>query len=722
MQNLGAVGVAGDVDEQVAEQAVDQPRRRRVARARRRHLLQGDFQLVERVVPGLVDARGLAGRADEQAGEQVGDRRVALPVQNEAAQQVRAAQERRIERGGAADDDVVAATGAGVLAVDHELVGAEAALARLVVDGVGDRDAVLPRGRGMDVDLDDARIGGDADDVHPRVVRGRVALDVDGEVHLLGGRLGGGDEVEIVLDALDRGHEHAEPTVAGLDGEGGADDAAGLAEFLLDLGLLGAGVGGEMRHRLGAAAVDRLRRLGRRRALAAAEVGKCAALDRRVDDVGVGVVRRGDVGKLAERQAEADRAVAGNEVEEAAAELPLLRTPVAAAGLRLPRLHRQDVARGRGQPAVEDLGDAVPLLGVLELRVLRGDVGGQIALLEDPLARILVGRRHHLRFDAEFLRDALQQPLGLDRAGVGLGAFLGDEPRVLPDRRVVAAPVEREGPARQALARIPLALAVVEKAAGGETVAEAADQLVGEPALLRADGLGVPLRRLEVVDRDEGRLPAHGQADVAHGEAGVDLAAEGVQRRPRLVRIGLGDPRVLGDAGHLHLEAEVDLGEAGGPGDRRGVAIMRRRGERDVALAGQQAARRVEADPAGTGQIDLAPRMQVGEVVVGARRPVDGDEVGLQLDQVARDEAGGEAEVAQDLDEQPRGVPARAGAALEGLLGRLDAGLHADDVADLAGEAGVEADDEVDGAGGVARDGGEEALEMRPDRLGRADR
>ena len=128
--DLGAVGVAGDVDEQVAQQAVDQPRGGGVAGARRRHLGERDLELVERVVAGLVDARGLGGRADEEAGEEVGDRRVALPVQDEAAQQVGAAQERAVEGGGAADDDVVAAAGAGVLAVDHELVGAEAALAR----------------------------------------------------------------------------------------------------------------------------------------------------------------------------------------------------------------------------------------------------------------------------------------------------------------------------------------------------------------------------------------------------------------------------------------------------------------------------------------------------------------------------------------------------------------------------------------------------------------
>ena len=132
--DLGAVGVAGDIDQQVAQQPVDQPGQRRRALAGRGHLRQRDLQLVERVVARLVDARRLAGRADEQAGEQVGQRRVALPVQDQALQQVGPAQERAVVRRRAADHDVVAAAGAGVPAVDHELVGAEPGLARLLVD------------------------------------------------------------------------------------------------------------------------------------------------------------------------------------------------------------------------------------------------------------------------------------------------------------------------------------------------------------------------------------------------------------------------------------------------------------------------------------------------------------------------------------------------------------------------------------------------------------
>ena len=74
-------------------------------------------------MPRFVDARGLAGRADEHAREQIRQRRVPLPVQHEAPQEIWAAQERRILWRATADHHVIAATGAGVPAVNQEAVG-----------------------------------------------------------------------------------------------------------------------------------------------------------------------------------------------------------------------------------------------------------------------------------------------------------------------------------------------------------------------------------------------------------------------------------------------------------------------------------------------------------------------------------------------------------------------------------------------------------------------
>ena len=50
---------------------------------------------------------------------------------------------------------------------------------------------------------------------------------------------------------------------------------------------------------------------------------------------------------------------------------------------------------------------------------------------------------------------------------------------------------------------------------------------------------------------------------------------------------------------------------------------MRRRGEREMAFAAEQAGGRIEPDPAGARKIDLGPGMQVGEVRVGAGGTVE---------------------------------------------------------------------------------------------------
>ena len=108
--------------------------------------------------------------------------------------------------------------------------------------------------------------------------------------------------------------------------------------------------------------------------------------------------------------------------------------------------------------------------------------------------------------------------------------------------------------------------------------------------------------------------------------------------------------------------------------------------------------RRIEADPARAGQIDLAPGVQVGEILVRAARAVERFHVGLELDQVAADEARREPEMAQQLAEQPRRIAARTAAVRQRLLRRLHAGFHADEILDVLREPLVDADEEIDRA------------------------
>src|SRR6185295_19140956 len=72
-----------------------------------RHLAEGDLDLEDRVVARLVESRSPRRRADEHPREQEGERRVLMEVADQAAQQIRAPQERRVERGSSAEDHVV---------------------------------------------------------------------------------------------------------------------------------------------------------------------------------------------------------------------------------------------------------------------------------------------------------------------------------------------------------------------------------------------------------------------------------------------------------------------------------------------------------------------------------------------------------------------------------------------------------------------------------------
>jgi hypothetical protein len=128
------MGVAGDIDQEVTEQPVDQPWTWCLAVTRLRHQTKRDFELMQHVLPRFIDSGRLTCRPDEQAGEQIGQRRTMLPVEHQTLEQIGPAQERAIGRLRATEDDVVAAAGAGVPAIDHELVGAEARKVRLFIE------------------------------------------------------------------------------------------------------------------------------------------------------------------------------------------------------------------------------------------------------------------------------------------------------------------------------------------------------------------------------------------------------------------------------------------------------------------------------------------------------------------------------------------------------------------------------------------------------------
>ena len=79
-----------------------------------------------------------------------------------------------------------------------------------------------------------------------------------------------------------------------------------------------------------------------------------------------------------------------------------------------------------------------------------------------------------------------------------------------------------------------------------------------------------------------------------------------------------------------------------------------------MSFAGEQSGSRIEPDPAGAGQIDFGPGVQVGEVAVRAARAVQRFDVGRELNQVAGNEPRRQAQMPQQLHQQPGAVAAGA--------------------------------------------------------------
>ena len=108
---------------------------------------------------------------------------------------------------------MVATAGASVATIGHELLGTQTRLKRGVVQELGVVNQLLPAGDGMDIDLDDAWIGCHLQQFQTRVARWRVTFDDNFHPQLPRSGLNGNQQVKVVLDLLQRRHEHVDHTV-----------------------------------------------------------------------------------------------------------------------------------------------------------------------------------------------------------------------------------------------------------------------------------------------------------------------------------------------------------------------------------------------------------------------------------------------------------------------------------------------------------------------------
>ena len=204
-----------------------------------------------------------------------------------------------------------------------------------------------------------------------------------------------------------------------------------------------------------------------------------------------------------------------------------------------------------------------------------------------------------------------------------------------PEGLAIAPPVEPQRPPRQAFTRIPLPLPEVEQAAGCEPLFETVDQGSGTLLLGGPNGSRVPLFAVEIIDAQERRLTTHRQADVARGEVAVHHLPDRVDCRPLRNRIRACGSWLLPNTSHAHRVREVDFARLDQPADRRCRGRIGGCGQRYVAFARQHSGRGIEAHPAGTGQVDLGPGVEISEVGGRAYRSFQRLLVRHELDEIS---------------------------------------------------------------------------------------
>ena len=452
----------------------------------------------------------------------------------------------------------------------------------------------------VDVDLDHAGVGGDLQQLEARVSRGRVALQHDLHAQLLGGSLHGGEQAQVVFQLLQRRHEdiqHARfdadrlglgpagaARVTHLDAQCGAGQPVGrlfggrgavagvgasASASVIASGGSGSGGcgGGGVSWALPGDRRDGGRRAGGSQRIAGGQGGLG---HREVGLVQVGEIGFADPGQRIQRQAKSHGRVAGHQVQALVAHKPGAGAPVRAGFVRaLYRLDRQHVTDFAVELLLEHAAQAHAFHLVAKLGIERVHIDRQAAFAPQVVPDVLIGAEHVGVAQDQLRGQRPGEALGVGAGVVGGDALVGKQGRVAPNRLAVGAPVDVERPARQLLARVPLALAEMQKAALAVVVAQFVHQFGGQAALGRAHGVDVPLWCIAVVHRHKGGFPAHGQAHVATGQRPVHLLAQGHYCLPLVVGVGLGHARGFQQARYRHVVAELDLALVNAAFDRR---------------------------------------------------------------------------------------------------------------------------------------------------------
>ena len=119
---------------------------------------------------------------------------------------------------------MVAAAGAGVAAVEHEFLGAQARLARFLVERKRVGAKCVPVCRRMNIDFNHAGIGGDVEHGEARVRYRAIAFDTHTKRKVFCHAFYDSDQVEIIFGAFKGRQKDVQAFVAHLDAECCAHD------------------------------------------------------------------------------------------------------------------------------------------------------------------------------------------------------------------------------------------------------------------------------------------------------------------------------------------------------------------------------------------------------------------------------------------------------------------------------------------------------------------
>ena len=203
-----------------------------------------------------------------------------------------------------------------MLSIQHELLRAQPALAREIVEHRGGPNQLIPRCRRMNVHFDDAWIRSHLQYVDSRIERGRVAFDQHGHFQIGSGIFDCRDQVEIVRKILHWRHKHKQLPVSRLNAKGRACYPGRGFTLLRRLSMVRARFG-----------IIRKRRPGEQVTLAFRLFGQVQPLLEWIGIVGIGNVLRFRPRKRFEGQSIPHGRIAGDEKHFLRREKPRLAGP-----------------------------------------------------------------------------------------------------------------------------------------------------------------------------------------------------------------------------------------------------------------------------------------------------------------------------------------------------------------------------------------------------------